>query len=305
MAGDYMQGDADNAIQVPFSDDESAAASNDNAADLLDDDKPASSPEEHISRKQKRQERIKRLLDEGKQSKEELGRLRSEQDGLKGELERLKGYVAANENARRPAPHDDGRDPYESRLDAVYERQSSAYQAAQAEIKSGTFDEARSKHYERIAREIESEKSAIHAERVLATREPARRAEQAQQVWVQKYPEVYGNPSAYQFAEATFRRRQALGEAATNQLVDEIMGETMAQFRLGPKRAPSASERSRLSGLPASGGGGSSGGGSSIAMTPALRRMAAAAYSELPEHEAVKKWADTTGKRLREKKVLG
>jgi hypothetical protein len=300
MAGDFMQGNPDDAVQVPFSDDDSSASD----SDLLDDDKPAGSAEEHISRKQKRQERIKRLLDEGKQSKEELGRLRSEQDGLKGELERLKGYVAANENSRRHVPHDDGRDPYEQRLDAVYERQSGAYAAAQAEIKAGTFDEGRSKYYERVARDIESEKSAIHAERVLATREPARRAEQAQQVWVQKYPEVYNNPSAYQFAEATFRRRQALGENATNQLVDDIMAETMAQFKLGPKRAPSASERSRLSGLPASGGGGTSSGGSGITMTPALRRMATAAYSDLPEPEAIKRWADNEGKRLRQKKIL-
>lgn len=300
MAGDFMQGNQDDAVQVPFSDDESSASE----SDLLDEDKPSSSAEEHINRKQKRQERIKRLLDEGKQSKEELGRLRAEQDSVKAELERLKGYVAASENTRRPAANDNGRDPYEQRLDAVYERQSSAYAAAQAEIKAGTFDENRSKYYERVAREIESEKSAVHAERVLANREPARRAEQAQQVWVQKYPEVYNNPSAYQFAEATFRRRQALGEHPTNQLVDDIMAETMTQFRLGPKKAPSATERSRLSGLPASGSGGSSGGSGGITMTPALRRMAVAAYSDLPEPEAIKKWTDREGKRLREKKIL-
>lgn len=292
-----MQGDPDReSSAVPFSDDEKET---DKAEDLLADDPPNATPEERISRKQKQQARVKRLLDEGKQSKEEVAALRADQATLKQELAELRGRVSQPPPQSAPA----GKDRYEAALDAVYQRQSDAYTAAQAEIKAGTWNEERQAYYERIARNIESEKTQIHTERVIEGERHRQRNESAQQVWINKYPDVYRNPRAYQYAEATFRRRNALGEADSADLVDDVMQETMAQFKLGPKKAPSASERQRLSGVPSSGGGGSSSSGG-ITMTPEFRRMAVAAYSELPEAEAIKKWVNTTGKRLREKKVI-
>jgi hypothetical protein len=296
--GDFMQGDRDNAIAVPFSDDEKEPKE---ATDLLEDDSPSASPEERVSRRQKRQERITRLLNEGKQSAEEVRSLKAELAEVRQQQARLEGAVAAQGQARQQP--DDGKDPFERELDAVYERQGQAYNAAQAEIKAGTFTEERGRFYERIAREIETQKTSIHTRRELAQREPIRRQEQAQQVWVQKYPEVYQNPKAFQYAKATFERRSALGEAVTNEVVDEIMHETMTSFRLGPKKAPSASEKARLSGLPSSGSGGG-GRSEGVTMTPELKRMAHAAYSDLPEAEAVKRWVNGVGKRLREKKII-
>jgi hypothetical protein len=58
-----------------------------------------------------------------------------------------------------------------------------------------------------------------------------------------------------------------------------------------------------MSGMASSGGGGG-GRDTGITMTPEFKRMAIAAYSELPEAEAIKKWVNTTGKRLREKKII-
>lgn len=299
---DFMQGNPDSAVQVPFSDDEAEAVATKDE-ELVEEDSPLASPEERISRNKKRSERIKRLLDEGKQNGEKVRNLESEQNALKQELAELRGRLS--ERAAAPPPQADGKDYYEKQLDAVYEKQNDAYMAAQAEIKAGTFTAERQKHYEGVARWVESEKTRIHTERVIDSREPARRAEQAQQGWVQKYPEVYGNPKAYQFAEATFRRRLALGEQQSNELVHEVMAEAINTFRLGPKKAPTASDRSRMSGVPSSGSGG--GGGrdpSGITMTPELKRMAVAAYSELSEADAIKKWVNGPGKRLREKKVI-
>jgi len=297
--GDFMQGNADSAVSVPFSDDESVK----DDGLLADDDSAVASESERATRKQKRQERIKRLLDEGKQATEKVKSLEEEHGRLRGELEGLKGYVSAQ--SRQQQQPSDGRDDYERALDAVYEKQSAAYNAAQAEIKSGAFTEERARYYERVAREVETEKSRIHTRRELSAREPAQRQEQAQQVWVQKYPDVYNNPRAFQYAQATFKRRQSLNENITNDTVDEIMGETMSVFKLGPKRQPSASDRARLSGMPSSGSGGGSGrDASSIQMTPDLKRMATAAYSDLPEADAIKKWVNGPGKRLRERKVI-
>jgi hypothetical protein len=297
MSGDYMQGDKDQAVIVPFSDDESAAASD---TEALEEDKPTDSPEERVTRKRRRQERLNRLITEGKQSKEELASVKAELERLKGEQAAIQRQVAT---AQRPANDTAQPDPYEKQLDAIYERQAEAYASAQAEVKAGTFTPDRQKHWERVGRDIESAKTRIHTQRLMDEQAHSRRAEQAQQVWVQKYPDVYQNPKAFQYAQATYQRRKALGEVDSNDLVDDIMRETMTQFRLGAKPAPSATERSRMSGVPAAGSGGSSK-PAGIVMNPAFERMAKAAYPELSDADAIKKWAQGTGKRLREKKVI-
>lgn len=296
----FLQGDHNNATAVPFSDDEAAKPAND--SELLEEDSPTDTPEVRAQRRERRQERLSGLLRDGKQSKEELASLRAEAQKTREELAALRGYVAA-QPTQRPS-NDTGRDLYELQLDAVYARQSEAYNAAQAEIKAGTFTAERQQHYERIAREVESAKTRIHTERVVDSRVPAARAESAQQVWVQKYPEVYQNPKAFQYAQATWQRRQALGDAGTNDLVDEIMAETMAQFKLGKRPAPSQSERTRMSGVPSSGSGGGSARGTGIVMNPTFKRMAAAAYPEMSEADAEKKWVNGPGKKLRDKKVI-
>lgn len=294
---DYMQGDKDNSVAVPFSDDES-----EKPEDLVAEPPPTASPEERRTRKQKQEERIKRIVDEGKENKERVGQLTDKTTALERELAELRARVY-----QPPPPPSSGKDPYEAELDAIYEKQQEAYTAAQAEIKAGTFDEKRQKHYERVARDIETSKSTVLTKRLLDQQRAEARAEQAQQVWVQKYPEVYRDQRAYQFAEATFRRRQAMmgpGENVTNAMVDEVMQEAMTQFKLGGRAAPTQSERQRMSGIPSSGANGGNSGPPGIKMTPEFKRMAIAAYSELPEEEAIKRWVNSTGKRLRDKKLI-
>lgn len=297
MSENYVSS-ADKSIEVPFSDDE--AVRDDEL--ILDEDSPNLVPAERITRKQKRSERIKRLLDEGKQSKEEVSALKASQEALKNELAQLKGYVAAQQQSRQAPQADDGKDEYQRALDAVYEKQSSAWRAYQAEIRSGEITPERVKFYEGISREVEAEKSRIHSEQAVARTRAQLRAEQEQQPWRHKYPEVYQNPSAYKFAQATWERRKALGEKETHELLDEVMTETLTQFKLRKPAGPTVSERSRLGGIPSSGGG--SGGSAGIPMTKELRKMATALYSDLSEEEAVKKWANTAGKQLRKDKVL-
>jgi hypothetical protein len=294
MSEGYMQGNADNAVAVPFSDDTTDNPAN----DIDEEDSPNDSPEVRITRLAKKETRTQRLLEEGKQSAERVKTLEAEQAQLRSQLERLQGYVVAQ--PQRAA--NDAKDPYEARLDAIYAQQSEAYNGAQAEIKAGTFTPERQQHYERIARQIESAKTAVHTERVVDQRAQSMRGEQAQQVWVQKYPEVYNNPKAFQYAQATYQRKLALGEPASNDTVDEIMHETMATFKLGKKAAPSATERARMSGI--SSASTSSPSRAGIDMTPALKRMAHAAHPDMSEADAEKKWVNSTGKRLRANKVL-
>lgn len=297
---DFMQGDPDRqSVVVPFSDDE--VVRDDEL--ITDEDKPSASPEERKSRKERRQARLQGIIQQGKKNAEELDAERKANTELRERLARLEGVVIASQNQPRQ-PAGDGKDEFESELDAIYKRQSDAYTAAQAEVKAGTFNEARQKHYEQIARDIETSKADVHMRRTLARTEPVRQQNQAQQVWVQKYPEVYQNQRAFQYAQARAQQRLSLGESITADVVDEIMTETKTQFRLGAKPPPTASERSKFAGTPASGSGGGGRSDGGIAMTKELRQMAIAAYDHLPEDEAIKKWTNKTGKRLRERKVL-
>lgn len=297
---DYFQGDPDkNSVVVPFNDDE--VVRDDEL--ITEEDKPTDSFEERKSRKEKRQRRLQGIIQQGKKNAEELAAEKKANEELRDRLARLEGAVSATQNQPRQRAAADGKDPFERELDEIYEMQQNAYRAAQAEVKAGTFDDKRQRYYEGIARDIESRKTNVHTRRVLAESEPMRQQAQAQQVWVQKYPDVYQNQRAFQYAQARAQQRQALGEAITPQTVDEIMTETMTQFKIGAKPAPTQSERSKLSGMPASGGGGG-GRSAGITLTPELRRMAVAAYDHLPEEEAIKAWTNKTGKRLREKKVV-
>jgi hypothetical protein len=297
---DYMQGDPDRqSIVVPFSDDETVREDE----LIVEEDKPTDSVEERRTRRQKRQERLQGILQQGRKTAEELEAEKKSNAELRERLARLEGVVVATQQQPRRQEPADGKDEFERELDEIYALQQNAYQAAQAEVKAGTFDDKRQRYYEGIARDIEARKTTVHTRRVLAQTEGARQQNQAQQVWVQKYPDVYRNQNAFQYAQGKAQQRLALGETITPQVVDEIMTETMATFKIGAKPAPTQSERSKLSGIAASGsGGGRQSGG--VTLTKELRQMAIAAYDHLPEEEAIKAWTNKTGKRLREKKVV-
>lgn len=281
-------------VNVPFSDDDESVRDD----DLILDDDPTASPAERVTRAKKKSERVARLLAEGRQSKEEAAALRAEMAELKANQARLEGYVSA-----RSQPQPQG-DPYEARLAQIRKRQAKEYEELQAHTKAGTLTAEKAQYFNDVAAEIEDAKATVIAERTMARVAPQQRQEQAQQVWAHKYPEVYGNPKAFQYAQATYQRKLIAGENVEGaEAVDHIMQETMTALRLGGKGRPTATEKARLSGQSS---GGSSGGtaGPGIAMTRDLRRMATALYSDLSEDDAVKKWAQTVGKTLRKEKVL-
>lgn len=283
------------AIEVPFSDDETVR----DDELLLDDEKPGETPEQKQARKDRRRQRSQERDQERKDAISKADRVERELNETREKLARLEGVVASS---RQPAT---GKDQFQARLEAVEEKRRNAYEAANAEMATGKMTKERMEHYSRVGQEVEEEKIRIHTEKVLAERLPAQRQEQAQQVWRQKYPEVYGNDQAYQYAQATFTRRRLTGEKDSNDLVDEVMNEARTVFKLGGKSTPTKTDRERLSGTPSSGSGGGdnrvSGG---ISMTKELRAMAEAKYSDLPQEKAWKQWADNEGKELRKQKVL-
>ena len=299
MAGDYMQGNKDDATVVPFSDNETEKE----ATEILGDaEKQAASPEEK-TRWQKRRERVNGIVQEAKQTKAELEKERQEKAELKERLARLEGYAAAQAAQQQQRPSNDV-DPYQKKLDTIDQKRREHWTAYQAEVQAGKMDGDRTKYYERISREIDEEKTEVFAERAVARRIPQQQQDQQRQFWVNQYPEVYRNDKAFQYAQARWKMREAQGENIGEDQVHEILQEARVQFKLGPKKAPSASERDRFSGVPSSGSGGSGASGDGIAMTKDFKRMATALYPDLPEQDAFKKWANGPGKKLKAAKAV-
>ena len=288
-------------IEVPFSDNESEEVTDDQL--IVEADKPGDSPEVKAQRAQRRRERAAERERERKEQADRLARVEAELAQERAERARLAGYVQA-----LPTAQQNGKDPYEAALDQVYEERANAYAQMNAELKAGTLDEKRSKHYERVSRDIEGRISGIHAQRAVDASVQRTRQESAQQPYVHKYPDVYSNPAAFEYAKAEHAKRAArarvTGEQITNDTVDEIMEETRSVFKLGPKKGPSKTDRERLSGYGSGYGDGYGDNRAGIAMTPALRKMAIALNPDLKEEDAIKKWVDTAGKELRKQKVL-
>lgn len=304
--GDNYVSTSDKDINVPFSDDE--AVKDD---ELITDDEPSlklTNPEEAKRRADRRKERAQQRERERKQQEEELKTLREASQKTERELAELRGYVAASAN--QPKQREQGADPYQEKLDAIESERANAYAAAQAEIKAGTMDEKRSKHYEQLGRDLEERRVNTLVERQLtraqATAAARRPQEEAQALYRAKYPDIYQNQKAYAYASAEWQKRtQALGQQPTDELLDEVMNEARTHFKLGPKPQATAAERARMSGIPSSGGSGGDGkSGGGITMTPEFRKMAEAKYSDLPQKQAWQKWADNEGKALRAAKVI-
>jgi len=305
MSG-YMQGNQDGAVTVPFSDDDIEKKDDD-----LPEDPPAgASPQQLSEHKRKKGERTKRMLEEGKQALQKVKELEERDAARARELAELRGYVAAQAQQPR-ATREPAEDPYQAKLDDIASRRANAEAALRAELAAGKMDEKRAKYYEDLGNQLDAERIQTHVARemaktkaVEAVRKPQ---EEAQQYYRSKYPDVYRDQRAYAYAEAEWKKRtQALGQAASEELLDEVMNEARTHFKLGPKPQATATERARMSGIPSSGnGGGAPSSANGINFSNAkIRNMALAAYDHLPEAEALKAWTQKTGRRLREKKIL-
>jgi hypothetical protein len=281
---------------VPFSDD---------SEEVTDDqlDTSGNSPEDKATRLEKRRERAAERERERKETGERLVRLEAELAAERAERARLAGYVQATVQPKA------GPDPYQQRLDAVYAKQSDTYRAYVAETLAAKANKQelpaeRQAYFDSQARQFEEAKADIISERAVARVMPTLRQESSQQTWVQRYPDVWNNPQALKYAQATWEQKKAMGLQETHELADEVYEEARRVFKLGGKPSPSSRDREKLSGVPAAGGGGGAPATGDIQMTRDLRLMAIAKYSDLPEDKAIAKWKSVEGKALRLAKVL-
>lgn len=291
-------------ILIPFSDDDVVKEGGDN-----DPDPNESGITEDVrkERNRRRGERIGARLRAGEEAQALATTLQQENRQLADRLARLEGAHVQLASQRQGPPVD----PYETKLQEIESRRDVQISAMEAEIKTGRYTEERQKHYKQVGEQLDRERVDTMVERRMAAHQPQVAAHVqttvAQNQWRMQYPEIYSNPRAEAWASA--RRQQLLAEGKPDSVetIHEAIGDAKRHFKLGAQpRESSPSERSRLSGHPATGGSANAGPkkGDGIVMTRELQRIARAAYSHLKPEEADKKWAQTTGKKMREKGEL-
>lgn len=285
---------------IPFSDDEEARVAPEGEEDP---DEPGLTEDVRKTRRQKRGERIAAQLREGREAKEEAKELRERLARLEGAHLQLSQQTQAN----RPPPVD----PYEQKLQELERERDRELAAADAEIKSGKYTQERADYYKRRGDEIDRERirtiyqqeNAAQAPRIQAAVQTTVAANQ----WQMLYPDVHSNQRALAWAQSKHQMELAEGKAPSTELIHQVYKETQERFGMVKKAPPTKSERSKFSGSPSHGSSTEAGPARSkdgIVMTRELSRLARARYPKMKPEEADKLWAQTTGKKMRERGEL-
>jgi hypothetical protein len=152
------------------------------------------------------------------------------------------------------------------------------------------------------AAELVVRRTGLVADRKEIERAP-RRAEEAKiHDQRSRFPDVFGDSRAFQYAQGSYNQALARGVAPSRELEDASFQEAR-EVILGRRPPPDAAQRQRASGMGSSTRQVSGGAAKTTIDMPrggALYRMAIAAYPDLEPAQACQKWAQTKGKRYQE-----
>lgn len=142
---------------------------------------------------------------------------------------------------------------------------------------------------------LDLKKGTLIVERREVLTAPKREAEARQNALRSRFPDVYGNPKAHQYAAALWNMETARGAAEDDALHEQVMARTREEF-LGKRPPPSAASKNRASGMSA-GARPAPGGKVEVKMPRGqeIDRMARAAYPNLEPAQARQKWANRNG----------
>lgn len=215
------------------------------------------------------------------------------------QLENTFRSMAQRGSGERPAPAAAG-DNGADELESIYQEQEMIAMQANAGVQ---LPKELVERLSRRAKELDVAKHRIIAQRELRQALPAIQGAQQHPMRAMlemKFPDVYANPRAREWAGAWCVQRVARGRRYDISMVEESLEQARKEFGMAT-RPTSATQRSRTSG-PGGGSGGHGGDARVITLTPDQVEMAKVAYKHLPEKEAIRKWAATVGKKLAEEK---
>lgn len=234
-----------------------------------------------------------------KEKEKELEELRAANLQREKELSEIRG-MAMGMQQRQPAAQ--GPDPIDSEWESLAEEQRRLFAEYRARASNGGMSDDEQAEFDKRNSDIERRKYTVIARGVVAQSQNALRenllSEVNQNNVQSRYPDIFSDQRALAWARGRYSQKRAEGHPESWDTMDAVAEETRAQFGKNTGK-PSAGMRAKFSGS----GGGAAGGGNSFRMTELDKRLADARYGHLPETERYRKYADSVGRALVEKKL--
>lgn len=259
-----------------------------------DDDDDAPAPP---SRREKRANRYREQI-------ERAERAERDRDALNQRIAQLEA------NLRQPPPAPPGPpepDPLETELDKVMHEQDVLYQSYQQ--RAASLSPAEHEAFTKKARDLQRKmlllggQMAVRKEGGAQDPQQMRRAMVAERM-MQDHGDVISDEKKRMYADGEWRRLVARGAPDNWDTVEKAMEATRDAFGMQRKRpvAPSASLKSKLSGVSKGAGGGAGEGRTTVTMTESYKRMADAMYPSIKDKGArYRLWANKVGRKLVDK----
>lgn len=263
-----------------------------------EDDDPVDTGRRGPTRKEKKQNRYRQLMEE-----RDADRARLQQ--LEQQNAQMQAYMQGLSQRQAPQPQQPEDDPLEREYQSILRDQKLLLQEHAAYGQNITAEQQAD--MERRAAQLEKRKLEWggHMANRRAGIRPIPPEEAVKTQLMARFPDVMGNPQAQSYMVATFNRLRARGLPDSMETVEEAVAETRRDLRIGAAArapAPSPGMRTKLAGASRGSGGGGGGGESSITMTKEYRAMADALYANIKDPmERYKKWARGPGRKLVEK----
>lgn len=245
------------------------------------------------SRKDKKNER----LNQYREMEKEVQRTREEMAEMRGQI----NAVASRPVVAPPAaPQGPQEDPYQPKLDALFERKQGVYQTFAAEKQAGSLTAERQAELATKIRKLEDEEFDVKLERSGRGQAPAVNetvvAERA--AIVAKFPDIMASPKTQAYARATYDQLIAGGRQGGWATMEEAAEQTRRHFKMKTAE-PTQSQRNAHTGIPRGGSQAQKGSTRRVAMTAERKALADAAYSHiLDDKERWATWAKNVGAEL-------
>lgn len=243
-------------------------------------------------RQDKKRTRYREAVERSEEEREKRLKAEAENAALRA--------IQSTQMGRPPVPSSD---PLQTEIDGVYNERMRLAEQYNDKRQSGQMSDEEDKSLRAKARELEEKSQRLQYRKV--QREDAQNRDPVQdriQAIKLRNPDVAENIEAWNWADGRARMRIAKGEQYSQDLVAEVMEETRREFRLGSHRhgSPSDDRTKAAFTAPPRGSGPvqrQSGTPGRVKMTPAMRRMADAAFPGIKEpKKRYTHWARTAGR---------
>lgn len=195
-----------------------------------------------------------------------------------------------------------GPDPYRSRLDAITEQEKALGIQWEAHRRAKTLTRDLIDDFDKRARDFNQERTNIAVERAMSSAIPTMVQQTQREQFRAEFGDVQSNPNANRWARGYYDQLVAQGAPDSADTVRQAMNAARAQFRMGPRQAPTDRDRQQYTGFSGNTGRRQVGEKTNVVkMGKAEKSMAMAMYGDRfngDEKKAYSQWAKGPGVRV-------